>query len=157
MVTESEAVSVGLADFHLCRRWWDRNMKCPMTVFREHVRDPRPVEDPDFKVPEHVLFAIARAREERSLDRFNVLAQAEEVVAAAAPAIGIPIEEPEALPEGVPVSGRSLAEGLREEGPVAVGVGVAAGLAIRAVAKGFAGGGFHFPQVFDPFTPLRVR
>ena len=59
--------------------------------------------------------------------------------------------------EAIPVGDRSLGSRLRERGPVAIGAGAAAGLAIRAVAKGFAGGGFHFPRVFDPMRALRVR
>ncbi len=74
----------------------------------------------------------------------DVMVQAEALVASAA--------------ERVPVrAGRSLRDELASKVPIGVGVGVAAGLAIRAAARGFAGGGFHFPSVFDPRQAARVR
>lgn len=87
--------------------------------------------------PPHLLLAARRAV------RGDVLAEAEAVVARAA----------EAIPFGKEAV--SLADALRERGPVAVGVGVAAGFAIRQVAKRLGrGGGFSFPSVLDPSLPF---
>lgn len=129
-------------------------MACPFAMEEDRV----PQEDPDESVPVHTFVVPARARagrdRQQDLALDLLLAEAEEIVTRAAEAIPLePVGQP-ALPAGRPVS---LGERLRDKGPLAVGVGAAAGVAIRAVAKGFAGGGFHFPQVFDPLRPVRAR
>ena len=92
------------------------------------------------------MLALAeRAKRLADTGKQALLAEAEDIVTKAA----------EAVP-GVR-AGYSLADDLRRRGPAAVGLGAAAGIAIRAVAKGVAGGGFHFPQVFDPARAVRVR
>lgn len=155
MVTEKEAGEFGgLDEFHLCRRWWDRNMRCPMSVFRDHARDPKEAPDADLNEPFRILLAAKSEEEQNKLTRGLVLSQAEDIVAAAAR--GIPIEEAARAP-GVREPVPTLGDRLMDRGPLAVGIGVAAGAAIRGVAKGFAGGGFHFPQVFDPMRPIRAR
>lgn len=129
-------------------------MKCPMSVFREHARDPQDAPDADLNEPFRILLAAKSEEERNQLTKGLALSQAEDIVAAAAH--GIPIEPAEEAP-GVRKPVPTLGERLRDRGPLAIGVGVAAGAAIRGVAKGFAGGGFHFPQVFDPLRPVRAR
>lgn len=133
--------------WHSCARWKRFGMACPFKGEKEHDR-----EDPDFKEPKvreparpkpKVLAAPAKAEAKVDVGKAMVLAEAEEIVTRAA--------------EAIPLRGRSLAQTLRDRGPLAVGVGAAAGVAIRAVAKGFAGGGFNFPSIFDPKVGQRVR
>lgn len=135
--------------WHSCARFGRFGMQCPFVGEVDHDKD-----DPDFKEPVRVpkpskptpVLAMAeKAKKGTDAAKAALLAEAEDIVTRAA----------DAIPSGV--SGRSLADELRRRGPVAVGLGAAAGIAIRAVSKGFAGGGFHFPQVFDPLKAVRVR
>lgn len=140
--------------WHSCARWGRFGMTCPFADEKEHDR-----ERPDEKVPRPVLnLAVARSRAQRDMRQQSVLAEAEEIVSRAAEAIPLVPAVPEGAGRPLPAPVyRSIGQALRERGPVAVGTGVAAGLAIRAVARGFAGGGLHFPQVFDARRALRVR
>ncbi len=135
--------AVGDFPQHRCERWFDKHLRCPFGLFEAAGMVIRTGDPPDDlpneprraprPVPRLVLPAQRRAM---------ALAEAEAVVAAQA--------------DKVPVGNRSLGELLRARGPAIVGgaaTGVAAGLAI----KGFAGGGFHFPQVFDPRRSVLVR
>ncbi len=124
-------------------------MRCPFVGEEGHDReDPEegpPVAVPKSpKVPPLVVAGKAKAKEAVDAGKAALLAEAEDIVSRAAEAIPAMAE-------------RTIADLLRERGPLAVGVGAAAGVAIRAVAKGFAGGGFHFPQVFDPRVAIRAR
>jgi len=132
--------------FHSCARWGRFGMACPFVGEEDHDddQDVVPVAQPVGAPKSPKLLLAARAKAVVDQGKAALLAEAEEIVTRAAEAIPL-------------VEGRSLAKALRERGPLAVGVGAAAGLAIRAVAKGFAGGGFHFPQVFDPARVVRVR
>ncbi len=132
----NEAVG-DLSEIHKCSTWERRKLPCPFRVFEDMgilpVRKGDPPDDApdvpgDARRPAPKFVTPARRRS-------KVLAEAEAVVAA--------------YPERVPVGkGRTLRDGLKY--PVAVGVGVAAGAAIRAVARSGRGGGFKFPSVLDP-------
>ncbi len=132
----------------MCRRWLQHGLACPFQMGGAEQEEGEPPDDvPPIGVPTGSPPALLLAARRGVVG--DVLAQAEEVVAAAA----------EAIPVGVGKDVLSLAEHLRERGPVAVGVSVAAGLALRAVANrisrgGF--GGFSFPSVFDPARALRA-
>lgn len=81
-------------------------------------------------------FAIARRKREF---QYNVLAEAEDVVARYA--------------EKVPVGAGTLQQALLR-GAASVATGVAAIMAIRAVARG-GSGGYHFPTVWNPQQAFR--
>lgn len=119
-------------------------MRCPFVGEEDHERDEEPigVEVPVKDKPKRPMVVAERAKAVVDAGKAALLAEAEEIVSRAA--------------EAIPIGGRTLGELLRERGPLAVGVGAAAGVAIRAVAKGFAGGGFHFPAV-NPGLPGFVR
>ncbi len=133
---------------HRCERWFDRGLRCPFGILENagfvdptvrHGDPPDDVPPNPVRSPTGGPKLVVPGRK-----RASALAEAEAVVAASA--------------EKVPVSaGRTLRDELMSRGPLAVGVGVAAGVAIRAAAKGFAGGGFNFPSVFDPKQAFQVR
>lgn len=134
----------GGSRFHLCERWLRFGLQCPFVGGEDEdiEGDDPPDQTPPVGVPLHFL-AAKRAAE------LNVLAQAEEVASRAA----------EAIPVFLEGKAISLAERLGAPGAVAVGTGVAAGFAVRQIAKqirqrgGF--GGFSFPSVFDPAKAFR--
>ncbi len=123
------------AQFHACGRFGRFGLACPFVKEPFDFEDNVPDEVPDTPIP-LLLGAARRAR----ASRLSTLEEAERIVAASA----------DAIPLGA--GGKSLAEGLR--GPaVAVGVGAAAGVAIKAVAGSIQRGGFgglQFPQIFSP-------
>lgn len=124
-------------------------MACPFAGEEAHEdEDDDQGPGPSGRVPSkpvRPMVLAERAKTVVDVGKAALLAEAEEIVTRAA----------EAIPLG---AGRgSLAEALRRRGPIAVGVGAVAGVAIRAVAKGFAGGGFHFPALGRPGIPQFVR
>lgn len=135
-----------LSEIHKCAVWERRKLPCPFRVFEEAgIMKGDPPDDPPpgggerSPRPAPKVLVPGRRRAE-----ISAIAEAEAVVAASA----------EKFPVGA--TGRSLAEDLGR-GAAGVGVGVAAALAIRKVARGFAGGGFHFPSVLDPRLAPAVR
>lgn len=124
-------------------------MLCPFMGEERHDQDDpdfkEPVRSPNPSKPPKILALAERTKKVVDLGKASLLAEAEDIVSKAADAI-----------PGVR-TGFSLADDLKRRGPVAVGLGAAAGVAIRAVAKGFAGGGFNFPSVFDPKIPHTAR
>ncbi len=138
--------------FHQCERWLRFGMQCPFIGGEdEDIEGDDPPDDvPPTgvqvpRVPPLQLLAAKRARE------LNVLSQAEEIASRAA----------EAIPVFVEGQVQSLAERLGVPGALAVGTGVAAGFAVRQIAKqirqrGGFGGGFNFPSVLDPAKAFRL-
>ncbi len=136
--------------WHMCQRWLEVGLACPFAAEgEEDTEEGEPPDDiPPIGVPvggpPALLLAARRARVG------DVLAQAEEIVARAA----------EAIPVAVGNEVESLANRLRVPGAISVGAGVAAGFAVRQVAKRLAqragfSGGFNFPSVLDPAKAFR--
>lgn len=95
---------------------------------------------------------LLRRHEKGVKSKYNVLSEAEDVVARHAEKVPMPVPQ-----VGQPVAGRSLRGELVAKGVATAATGIAAAWAIRQVATsgGRGGGGLHFPAVFTPERALR--
>lgn len=144
------------SDWHRCGRWGRFGMQCPFAKEEEEPARDREGDD----IPWPLLLAgIAKAQQgkARRVDRFtgyDLMADAEDIVSRAAEAVPVYGGNRPHDPAREPV--RSLAERLRQPGPIGVGVGTAAAYAIYNVMRGRrGGGGLHFPSVISPDRALR--
>jgi len=142
--------------WHSCDRWIRFGMECPFAVSgapesiagrprRPAVPERRSKAQQKFQGTVEDAPSVYPVTPKALLLPSGVMEIAEDVVSRAADAI--PVFEGKET--------RSLGERLRVPGAVGVGVGVAAGFAVREVARRGSFGGFQFPSVFDPDKAFR--